>query len=46
VCELRASGYQRQVLFDPDLIVEIFVFDSQASSEARAETAESISRHS
>jgi uncharacterized protein YbcI len=30
--------YQSQVMFDPDIVVEMFVFDAPAASEARAAT--------
>ena len=33
-------NYQSQVMFDPDLIVEMFVFDSEGSSDAIEATAE------
>ena len=32
--------YQSQVMFDPDVVVEMFVFDSEASSDAIEATAE------
>ena len=33
-------NYQSQVMFDPDLVVEMFVFDSEGSSDAIEATAE------
>ncbi len=36
----KVLTYQSQIMFDPDLVVEIFVFDSTASDEIRAATAE------
>ena len=35
----KVLTYQSQVLFDPDIVVEMFVFDSAASEQARAATA-------
>jgi uncharacterized protein YbcI len=35
-------NYQSQVLFDPNMSVEIFVFDDQAGAREREETAEAI----
>jgi uncharacterized protein YbcI len=32
--------YQSQVMFDPDVVVEMFVFDEKATPDARAATAE------
>ena len=32
-------NYQSQVMFDPDIVVEMFVFDSTAGGDARAATA-------
>jgi len=32
--------YQSQVMFDPDVVVEMFVFDQEASSGARGATGE------
>ncbi len=34
----KVLGYQSQVLFEPDVVVELFVFDEKASPEARAAT--------
>ena len=36
----KVVTYQSQVLYDPDMQVEIFVFDSPADAEPRAATAE------
>jgi uncharacterized protein YbcI len=36
----RIVNYQSQVMFDPDLIVEMFVFDSEGASDAIEATAE------
>lgn len=33
-------SYQSQIMFDPDLVVEMFVFDSAGDSEDRVATAE------
>ncbi|MGH2887771.1 MAG: DUF2294 domain-containing protein [Solirubrobacteraceae bacterium] len=38
----RVINYQSQVLFDPNMSVEIFVFDDQAGPRARRETADAI----
>ena len=35
----KVLTYQSQVMFDPDLVVEMFVFDSVARDEDRTETA-------
>jgi uncharacterized protein YbcI len=35
----KVVTYQSQVLFDPDLTVELFVFDAPADADARAATA-------
>jgi hypothetical protein len=35
----RIVNYQSQVMFDPDIIVEMFVFDSGGSSDAIEATA-------
>ncbi len=35
-------SYQSQILFDPDIAVEIFVFDRPVTEEAREETADSV----
>ena len=36
----KVLTYQSQVLFEPDIVVEMFVFDSQANAQDRAATAE------
>jgi uncharacterized protein YbcI len=36
----KVLTYQSQIMFDPDLVVEMFVFDSAANAEDRAATAE------
>jgi uncharacterized protein YbcI len=36
----RVATYQSQVMFDPDTVVEMFVFDRPADEEARSATAE------
>jgi uncharacterized protein YbcI len=36
----RIINYQSQVMFDPDIVVEMFVFDSEGSSDAIEATAE------
>ncbi len=36
----KVLTYQSQIMFDPDLVVEMFVFDSPVSGKARAATAE------
>ncbi len=36
----KVATYQSQVLFDPDVMIELFVFDQPADSAARRETAE------
>ncbi|HEV2058222.1 MAG TPA: DUF2294 domain-containing protein [Solirubrobacteraceae bacterium] len=36
----KVVTYQSQILFDPHLVVEMFVFDSDAHSDDRAATAE------
>ncbi len=38
-------NYQSQVMFDPDMVVEMFVFDAQASSDAIEATAEGQLEH-
>ena len=35
-------NYQSQILFDPDITVEIFVFDRPVAEEARAETVAAV----
>jgi uncharacterized protein YbcI len=35
----KVLTYQSQVMFDPDVVVEIFVFDSDVAPDARAATA-------
>ncbi|MBW3653657.1 MAG: DUF2294 domain-containing protein [Actinobacteria bacterium] len=37
----KVLTYQSQVLFEPDIVVEVFVFDSRAAEEERAATADS-----
>jgi uncharacterized protein YbcI len=39
----RVVNYQSQVLFDPDMTVEMFVFDRDGGPEERRETAAAIS---
>lgn len=36
----KVATYQSQIMFDPHLVVEMFVFDSAAHAEDRAATAE------
>ena len=36
----KVLTYQSQIMFDPDLVVEMFVFDSASNAEDRAATAE------
>ena len=36
----KVAAYQSQVMFDPDVVVEMFVFDEPAAQDARAATAE------
>ena len=36
----KVAAYQSQVMFDPDVVVEMFVFDETAAEDARAATAE------
>ncbi|CAA9483570.1 MAG: hypothetical protein AVDCRST_MAG67-1118 [uncultured Solirubrobacteraceae bacterium] len=36
----KVLTYQSQVMFEPDIVVEMFVFDSQANPQDRAATAE------
>ena len=36
----KVLTYQSQVMFDPDIVVELFVFDSAGDPEYRAATAE------
>lgn len=38
----RVLTCQSQVLFDPDVVVEIFVFDRPADAESLAETARTV----
>lgn len=38
----KVLTYQSQVLFDPHMVVEIFVFDEPIQEEARRETAEAL----
>lgn len=40
----RVLSYQSQILFDPDLVVEIFVFDDDVPDQLR-ETAQSLPSH-
>jgi uncharacterized protein YbcI len=35
----KVATYQSQVMFDPDVVVEMFVFDELAAAEPRAATA-------
>ncbi len=36
----KIVNYQSQMMFDPDIVVEMFVFDSEGSSDAIEATAE------
>ncbi len=36
----KVLNYQSQIMFDPDLVVEMFVFDSAGDSQDRVATAE------
>ena len=36
----KVATYQSQIMFDPDLVVEMFVFDSAGDAEDRAATAD------
>lgn len=38
----RVLNYQSQIIFDPDIVVEIFVFDQPADAHALAETARAL----
>ena len=38
----KVINYQSQVLFDPDIAVEVFVFDEPVANEARHETAAAL----
>jgi len=38
----KIVNYQSQVMFDPDIVVEMFIFDSEGSSDAIEETAEGL----
>ena len=40
--ERRVLNYQSQITFDPDVIVEFFVFDRPAKAEDQAETAQAL----
>ena len=40
----KVATYQSQIMFDPDLVVEMFVFDSAAHHDDRAATAEGQTR--
>ncbi len=35
----RVATYQSQVMFDPDVVIEMFVFDEPAKADGRAATA-------
>lgn len=35
----KVATYQSQIMFDPDVVVEMFVFDEQGNAEMREETA-------
>lgn len=38
----KVINYQSQILLDPDMSIEIFVFDSPIAKEAREETAQAL----
>ncbi|MCE3266548.1 MAG: hypothetical protein K0S15_1257 [Solirubrobacterales bacterium] len=38
----KVVNYQSQVMFDPDIVVELFVFDATVPNEAQRETALAI----
>lgn len=38
----KVVNYQSQVLFDPDIVIEIFVFEEPVAKEAREETAAAL----
>ena len=39
----RVVNYQSQVLFDPDIALEVFIFDEPVGEEEREATAEAVS---
>ncbi len=41
----KVATYQSQIMFDPDLVVEMFVFDSAADAKDRAATAQGQTQH-
>lgn len=45
ITERKVLTYQSQVLFDPDRVIEMFVFDDQAKDEFIRATAEGQLRH-
>lgn len=38
----KVINYQSQILFDPDIVIEIFVFEEPVAKEAREETAAAL----
>jgi hypothetical protein len=38
----KVVNYQSQILFDPDVAIEIFMFDRPIAEDARRETAEAL----
>ena len=40
----KIVNYQSQVLFDPDMIIEIFVFEEPLDDDLRKETASAVMR--
>jgi hypothetical protein len=38
----KVTTYQSQILFDPDIVIEIFVFDKQVERSALEETAREL----
>ncbi len=38
----KVINYQSQILFDPDIVIEIFVFEEPVAREAREETAAAL----
>ena len=34
----KVIGYQSQIIFEPDIVIEIFIFDEPAGADARAAT--------
>jgi len=38
----KVINYQSQILFDPDIVIEIFVFEEPAAKESREETAAAL----